>query len=192
MLEDAGYIVSTHTNGDWVLTTPKGKKIVFKRDTGVCKGMPYINLREHKELISMIKTVRKKYAGATKRDIEKAIQSRTLQRIIGHPPDERFKEIVSLGENGLRNCPLEVADISNSNVIFGLNHPIIRGQRRGARNYSERRSKELGSHGISTSYTRWSLSRLMSCLLVGYLFWSRFQERSNFERLNSYQNRQRD
>ena len=41
MLEDAGYIVSTHTKGDWVVTTPKGKKIIFKRDTGVCKtGWP--------------------------------------------------------------------------------------------------------------------------------------------------------
>ena len=29
MLEDAGYIVYTHTKGDWVVTTPKGKKIVF-------------------------------------------------------------------------------------------------------------------------------------------------------------------
>ena len=43
---------------------------------------------------------------------------------IGHPPDERFKE---RGENGLCNCPVEVADISNSNVIFGPNCPIIRG-----------------------------------------------------------------
>ena len=35
MLEDAGYIVSTDTFGDWVVTNQKGKKIVFKRDTGV-------------------------------------------------------------------------------------------------------------------------------------------------------------
>ena len=89
--------------------------------------MPYINLREHKEGISMIEMVRNKFAGATKRDIEKAIQSRTVQRRIGHPPDERFKEIVSLGENGVRNCSVEVADISNSNVIFGPNLPRIRG-----------------------------------------------------------------
>ena len=67
MLEDAGYIVSTHTRGDWVLTTPKGKKFIFKRDTGVCKGMPYINLRKHKEVISMIETVCKRFDGAIKR-----------------------------------------------------------------------------------------------------------------------------
>ena len=91
MLEDAGYIVSTHTKGDWVVTTPKGKKIVFKRDTGVCKGMPYINLRKHKEGMNMIEMVRKKFVGATKRDIEKPIQSCAVQSRIGHPPDERFK-----------------------------------------------------------------------------------------------------
>ena len=33
---------------------------------------------------------------------------------------------MSLGENGLRNCPVEVSDISNSNIIFGTNIPIIR------------------------------------------------------------------
>ena len=46
---------------------------------------------------------------------------------IGHPPDDIFKEIVSLGKNELRNCPVEVSDISNSNVIFDPNRPRIRG-----------------------------------------------------------------
>ena len=55
--------------------------------------MPYINFRYHKKGISMIEMVCKKFMGATKREIEKAIQSRTVQRRIGHPPDERFKEI---------------------------------------------------------------------------------------------------
>ena len=89
--------------------------------------MPYINVRNHKEGISMIDTVRKKFAGATKQETEKAIQYRTMQRRIGHPPEERCKEIVSLGENGLCNFPVEVSDISNSNVIFGPNRPVIRG-----------------------------------------------------------------
>ena len=35
MLEAADYLVSTHNNSDWVVTSTKGKKIVFKRDTGV-------------------------------------------------------------------------------------------------------------------------------------------------------------
>jgi hypothetical protein len=127
MLETAGYLVSTHTHGDWVVTSPKGKKIVFKRDTGVCNRMPYIDLRDNQEGIAMIETVRKKFAGATKKEIEKAYLARTVQRRIGHPPDERFKEIVSLGENGLRNCPVTAADVSNAPVIFGPNRPRIRG-----------------------------------------------------------------
>ena len=35
MLEASGYITSTHTNADWVVTTTEGKDITFKRDKGV-------------------------------------------------------------------------------------------------------------------------------------------------------------
>ena len=126
-LEDAGYLVSTHTNAEWVVTTPKGKKITFERDTGVCTGMPFIDLRKTEEGFAMIETVRKSFAGATKVEIEKAYLARTVQRRIGHPPDERFKEIVSLGEGGLRNCPITVADISNAPIIYGPNRPRCRG-----------------------------------------------------------------
>ena len=59
MLEDSGYKVSTHTDGDWEVTTPRGDVIMFKRDTGVCKGMPYIDLRDHREDQLMVETVNK-------------------------------------------------------------------------------------------------------------------------------------
>ena len=59
MLEESGYIVSTHTHVDWVVTTPDVKDITFKRDKGVCTGMPYIGLRDQKEGLVMIETVRK-------------------------------------------------------------------------------------------------------------------------------------
>ena len=48
MMGESGYIVSTHTHAYWVVTTPEGKDIIFKRDKGVCTGMPYIDLREQK------------------------------------------------------------------------------------------------------------------------------------------------
>ena len=45
MLEEAGYIVSTHTKSDWVVTTPKGMKI-FSRETRVyvtaCHILTYV------------------------------------------------------------------------------------------------------------------------------------------------------
>ena len=40
--------------------------------------MPYIDLRDNQEGIAVIKTVRKKFAGATKREIEKKPISRAL------------------------------------------------------------------------------------------------------------------
>ena len=84
MLEKAGYIVASHTKKDWVVFTPKGKKIVFKRDTGVCKGMPYIDLRTYKAGLAMINTVRKNFESYAKKEIEKSKLSCTVQSI-GHP-----------------------------------------------------------------------------------------------------------
>jgi hypothetical protein len=129
MLEEAGYIVSTHTQGDWAVKKPEGKKITFTRDTGtgVCAGMSYIDLHRNNEGLVMIETIQKKFSGATKREIEKAHLARTTQRRIGHPPEELFKEIVSRGENGIKNCPITVADINNSNIIYGPNRPRIKG-----------------------------------------------------------------
>ena len=91
MLENDGYIVSTHTKKDWVVITPKGKTITFKRDSGLCQGMPYIDLLYNKDIICMIETAQKNFSGFTKKEIEKAQLSCTVQRIIGHPPDGRFE-----------------------------------------------------------------------------------------------------
>ena len=57
MLESMGYKVATHTDGDWVVLTPEGKIIVFKIDTGMCKGMPYIDLRTNKLAVALVETV---------------------------------------------------------------------------------------------------------------------------------------
>ena len=91
MLEKAGYIVASHTKKDWVVFTPKGKKIVFKRDTGVCKGMPYIDLRTNKAGLAMINTVRKNFESYAKKEIEKAKLSRNVQSKIGHPIERTFQ-----------------------------------------------------------------------------------------------------
>ena len=72
MLEASGYVVFSHTKKDWVVFTSKGKKIVFKRDTGVTKGMPYINLHTNKAGLVMIETVRKNFVSYAKKEIEKA------------------------------------------------------------------------------------------------------------------------
>ena len=57
MLEADGCEVSMTTKKDWIVRTPVGKEIVFKRDSGVCKGMPYIDLHEHVSGFALIETI---------------------------------------------------------------------------------------------------------------------------------------
>ena len=57
MLEADGCKVSMTTKKDWIVRTPAGKEIVFKRESGVYKGMPYIDLREHMSGFALIETI---------------------------------------------------------------------------------------------------------------------------------------
>lgn len=80
MMEEAGYKVSTHTNRDWEVFTPKGDVVTFKRDTGICKGMLYIDLREQQEGHVMKEMVQKNLEGFSKKEIERTELSRVVQR----------------------------------------------------------------------------------------------------------------
>ena len=57
MLGSARYIVSSHTEKDWVVFTSKSKTIVCKRDNEVCQGTSYIDLHKNKVGMTMIETV---------------------------------------------------------------------------------------------------------------------------------------
>jgi hypothetical protein len=56
--------------------------------------MPYIDLRTKKVVLAMIETVRKNFESYAKKEIEKAKLSRNVQSMIGHPPNEHYKQIV--------------------------------------------------------------------------------------------------
>ena len=71
-LEADGYNISYNTKKEWVVTTSNRTRIKFKQDTGLCKGMPYIDMRNFKEGAIMIKTVRKNFENFTKKEIEAA------------------------------------------------------------------------------------------------------------------------
>ena len=98
MLEEAGYIVSLHTKKYWEVTTPEGVTITFRRDTGICKGMPYIDLREEKTGLAMIQTIRQNFEGFTEREVLQATLAREVLPRIGHPPDKKFKQIICAGK----------------------------------------------------------------------------------------------
>ena len=75
-LEKDGYTVSTSTKGQRKVFTPEGKIILFKRDTGMCVGMPYIDLRDYEQGLVLTKTVRKNMGGFTREEIKGAKLSR--------------------------------------------------------------------------------------------------------------------
>ena len=56
--EADGYVVRTDTKGELQVVTSEGETIPFKRDKGMCVGMPYIDLQEFKQGLVLIETVR--------------------------------------------------------------------------------------------------------------------------------------
>ena len=117
MLEAAGYIVPSNTKKDWVVFTPKGNTIVLKRDTRVCKGMPYIDLRTNKAGLVMIKTVPKNFESDAKKEIEKDKLSCTTQSMIVHPSIGYYTQILSCKD--FKNYQNDFDDVKNAKVMFG-------------------------------------------------------------------------
>ena len=99
---------------------------MFKRDTGLCNRMPYIDLRENHEGLAMINTVRERFKNFSREEIERAILSRVVRRRIGHPAEKHYKDIVSENANNF-DCPVEIADINNAHLLFGAHVPALRG-----------------------------------------------------------------
>ena len=121
-----GYRVGYETGGTWTVTIPEGTIIPFEKDIGVTEGIPFIDTRRcKKEGLCLIETVRKNFKGYSKKEIEKAVLSKTTQAMVGHPPTARFKQIVS--DSHLAECPVDVNDVSRSVVIFGPDRSRLRG-----------------------------------------------------------------
>ena len=49
-LEADGFTIDYNTNRDWVVTTPEGEEIVFKKDTGKCKVFTFIVMDSQESL----------------------------------------------------------------------------------------------------------------------------------------------
>ena len=95
-LEKDGFVIDYNAkNRDWVVTTPTGERILFKKDTGLCEGMPYIDMREYQEAFGMVQTVRKQFKGFTRKEVKKAILAQKLQAMLGHPSDQELTQMVS-------------------------------------------------------------------------------------------------
>ena len=67
----------------------------------------------------------KNFEGFTKEEILKAELSRKMQSMLGNPSALRFKEIGIV--EGLRDCPIEFNDVTNSSTICCRNRKRFRG-----------------------------------------------------------------
>ena len=111
-LEKDGYTVDYNSKRDWVVTTPAGKCLLFKPDTGMCAGMPYLDICENHEALVLVQTVRDNFGKFTERQVQRAVASREMQARMVHPTDVTFKQMVS-GES-LDNCPVVASDVTNA------------------------------------------------------------------------------
>ena len=125
-LEDHGYKIDYHSDREWVVFTPDGKEIIFKQETGKCNHTSYIEMHQHMKAFAMVKTVHKNFEGYTKKEVEKATYAHQAQAIMGHPTDEKFKQLVSL--NVINKCPVTMWDIANATALFGPNRASLRGK----------------------------------------------------------------
>ena len=74
-LEKDGYTIDYNTKRDWFVTTPTGKCLLFKSDTGMCAGMPYLDIRENHEALVLIQTVRDNFGYYLTTEIGRASSS---------------------------------------------------------------------------------------------------------------------
>ena len=122
--------------------SPRGEQLVVKRDTGSLKNMPYIdvddvvdafahaNIEADQDIKAIqerkIETVRMQMKDFSRREVKGAIAARKAQRILAHPPDAKFKQLVN--SDSIKNCKVTAQDITNSRVIFGPDLPGLQGR----------------------------------------------------------------
>ena len=130
-LEDRFHVKydSKMRGGAFICKTSDGE-VIFKRCP--VTNFPYVDLDEEGEnaAILMIQTVRDKFAGYTRQEVEGAIRARKLQARAGHPSEAVFRNEVSRkSESSLfRDSPVKLTDISNAHAIFGPSMPCRQGK----------------------------------------------------------------
>ena len=92
---------------------------MFLKDTGMCKGMPYLDVRHNHEALVLLQTVREKFGLFTERQVNRAITSCDMQARVAHPTDGKFKHMVS--GKSLDICSIVANDITNARAIFSPN-----------------------------------------------------------------------
>ena len=90
-LEKDDFRVTSDTHREWIVYSPRGEKLIFKRDTGNLKNMPYIDVDDvttafaleafaHANIEAVqeerIQTVRKNMEGFSRKEVKREILAR--------------------------------------------------------------------------------------------------------------------
>ena len=127
-LECNGCKLTYSTDSTWQLETPKGQYFKFKCDTGVCDHFPLIDMRENDAAVALVTMVRQRYKGYTKRQVKDAANVRRAQAMVGCSPDRVFKK--SARNRKIKNNPVTVEQLTNTENIFGPNRARLQGASR--------------------------------------------------------------
>ena len=100
--EKDSFRVTTDIHEEWIVYSPQGEKLKFKRDTGLPENMPYIDVRDVTEAFANanieafqeknIQTVRKNMEGFSRKEVKRAALARIAQLKVAHPPDSKLKK----------------------------------------------------------------------------------------------------
>eukprot|EP00804_Cyclotella_cryptica_P008908 CCRYP_012018-RA/>CCRYP_012018-RA protein AED:0.42 eAED:0.38 QI:0/0/0/1/1/1/2/0/309 len=122
-LEHDGYKIDISTEIGCKVHAPDGTILHFKRDTGLCQRMPYLDMddpqfkvdelnKEEQQSHVFIQTVCNNYEGFTRKEVDKAILACKAQGMMGSPLDDAFAAM----------------DITNAHAIFGPSRKGLRGK----------------------------------------------------------------
>eukprot|EP00804_Cyclotella_cryptica_P002560 CCRYP_010401-RA/>CCRYP_010401-RA protein AED:0.15 eAED:0.13 QI:0/0/0/0.5/1/1/8/0/1350 len=134
-LEQDGYRIEMSTVDGCRVYAPDGAVLHFKKDKGLCMGMPYLDMDQaestytsypeaEKEALLFVQRVRNNYEGFSKQEVERAILARKAQGMMGSPSDVAFAAMVS----AMPNCTITRQDITNTNALFGQHRKGMRGK----------------------------------------------------------------
>ena len=73
-----------------------------------------------------IETIRKNMEGFSRKEVKGAHLARIAQSMVAHPPDSKFKLMVSLPS--LKKFPVTVNDLTNARAIFAPDQPGLAGR----------------------------------------------------------------
>lgn len=110
-------------DGKFVVHKPDGSVRVFDKSPS---GLFYIDTSKTLDGVTMLATVADNKKSFTNREFEAARVARKLQNLIGRPSTKSFIDIVK--KNLLKNCPINVRDILNAEVLFGPNVGSLKGK----------------------------------------------------------------